>query len=125
MPSFGQQSKNKLVTCDEQLQDILNEAINHIDFSVIDGHRPRDRQDRYYREGTSKVRWPNSKHNKYPSKAVDIVPYPGGFNNTDSKFYELATHVLAAANDLGVRLVWGGHWKNFKDLAHFELKEDK
>lgn len=124
MPSFGQQSKNRLVTCDKQIQDVLNEAIKYIDFSVIDGHRTRERQDEYFRLGTSTVKFPYSKHNKYPSRAVDIAPYPGLFNADDEEFYRLASYVLAAANDLGVRLEWGGHWKNFKDMAHFELKDD-
>ena len=123
MPSFGKRSRSKLETCEQEIQDVLNEAIKHYDFSVIDGHRDMERQNLYFNDGKSQVRWPNSRHNSYPSKAVDIIPYPGGFDNPNSEFDRMATYVLSAAAKLGVELEWGGHWKNFKDYAHFQLKE--
>jgi peptidoglycan L-alanyl-D-glutamate endopeptidase CwlK len=123
MPSFGRRSRENLNTCDGQIKDVLNEAINHFDFSVIDGHRDMETQNKYYNDGVSKLRWPNSKHNLYPSRAVDIIPYPGGFDNDLHVFDRMATYVLKSAANLGVRLEWGGHWKNFPDYAHFELKD--
>jgi len=125
MPSFGRRSLEKLATVDPKLRLVLSEAIKHFDFSCIDGHRDEATQTEYYNKGTSQVQWPNSKHNTYPSRAVDIVPYPGGFDNEDSMFYLMATHIFRAAAGIGVRLDWGGHWRNFKDLAHFELAEDE
>ena len=122
MPSFGPRSQKNLNTCEEEIQDVLNEAIKHYDFSVIDGHRDMETQNRYFNEGVSTLRWPNSRHNTYPSRAVDVIPYPGGFENDDEEFYKMATHILSAASKLGVRLRWGGHWKNFKDMPHFELR---
>jgi len=123
MPSFGQRSKANLAQCELQLQDVLNEAIKHFDFSVICGHRDREAQDRAYNEGNSTLKWPQSKHNTYPSRAVDVVPYPGAFDNDNATFYLMATHILRAASILGVRITWGGHWRSLKDLPHFELKE--
>ena len=123
MASFGDGSKRRLATLDLQLQDVMNEAIKHFDFSIIWGYRGKAHQDRAFREGNSKVKWPNSRHNEMPSQAVDIVPYPGGFSNEDEAFYKMATYIFRAAHDTDVSLVWGGHWKRFKDLAHFELKE--
>lgn len=123
MPSFSQQSKQKLATCEQELQDVMNEAIKRYDFSVIDGHRDMGTQNRYFNEGVSKVMWPHSKHNSYPSRAVDIIPYPNGFDNPNSEFDRMATFILGVASELGVRLDWGGHWENFKDYAHFELKD--
>ena len=89
MPSFGKTSRSKLETCAQEIQDVLNEAIKHYDFSVIDGHRDMERQNVYFNEGKSQVRWPNSRHNSYPSQAVDIIPYPGGFENPNSEFDHL------------------------------------
>jgi len=123
MPSFGTNSKRHRDTCHPDLQKVLNEAIKHYDFSVIWGHRGQAEQDRAFNEGNSKVQWPNSKHNHQPSKAFDVVPYPGGLQNPDEEFYVLATHILGAASQCGVRLRWGGHWTSFKDLAHFELRD--
>lgn len=121
MPSFSTRSKERLATCHPDIQKVLNEAIKHYDFSVIWGHRGKEAQNRAYEDGNSKLKWPQSRHNSQPSEAVDIVPYPGAFDNTDEEFYLMATYVYRAAAKVGVRLTWGGHWRSFKDLAHFEL----
>lgn len=125
MPSFGAKSKACLDTCHPLIQEVLNEAIKHTDFSCIWGHRNEHDQNTAFREGNSQVQWPNSKHNTTPSRAVDIIPYPGGFSNTDEAFFKMATYVYRAAALRGVQLRWGGHWRNFKDLAHFELDRDE
>ena len=125
MYSFGKESSKHRATCHPKLQGVLDEAIKHFDFSIIWGHRGREDQEKAYREGFSTVRWPNSKHNHTPSRAFDVVPYPGGFKNPDRTFYEMATYILRAANSQGVRISWGGHWKSFKDLAHFELVDEE
>ena len=123
MANFGRRSRQKLATCHPDIQKVLHEAIKHTDFSVIWGYRDQLHQNRAFEEGFSKVQWPNSRHNSTPSQAVDIVPYPGGFANSDAAFYLLATYVLRAAYEKGVSLTWGGHWRSFKDLAHYQLKE--
>jgi len=125
MSSFGTKSQHCRDTCHPHLREVLDEAIKHYDFSVIWGHRGRVDQDRAYNEGNSKLPWPGSKHNQIPSRAFDVIPYPDGFSASDQEFYLLATHILRAAAELGVRLNWGGHWKNFKDLAHFELSPEE
>lgn len=124
MPSFGRKSREVLHTCDERLQNILNEAIKHYDFSVVHGYRNMEEQNTLFNQGFSKLRWPLSKHNSYPSRAVDIVPFPGGWENPNAFFDRMATFVLAEASRQGVRLEWGGHWRSFPDYAHFELKDD-
>ena len=87
MPSFSSNSKRKLATCDQQIQEVLNEAIKYFDFSCIWGHRGKEDQNRAYREGNSTLQWPNSGHNAIPARAVDVIPYPGGFDNEDAAFY--------------------------------------
>lgn len=123
MPRFGTQSKKKRDECHPDLIEVLDEAIKHYDFSVIDGHRDMERQNTYFNEGVSLVRWPNSKHNLYPSHAFDVIPYPDGFDAPNSEFDRMATYILSASSKLGIRLEWGGHWKTIQDYAHFELKE--
>lgn len=127
MPQFGKSSKEKRNSCDQDSQDVLNEAIKHFDFSIVWGHRDMQEQNVAFNEGRSRNRWPTSKHNSFPSRAFDIVPYPEGFNASYERFYEMATYILAASSALGVRLRWGGHWKNYtgkgehdRDWAHFE-----
>ncbi len=120
MPTFSERSIRNLRTCDARLQEVLWEAIDDYDFSVVQGHRGREDQNRAYDEGFSKLQWPNSAHNKDPSRAVDIIPYPSGYEDIN-EFNRMATYIFAAANKVGVKIIWGGHWKNFKDYPHFEM----
>ena len=132
MPHFGRLSTQRLSTCDERLQDICNEAIQIYDFSVLCGHRDKEAQNKAFKDGNSKLEYPKSKHNKIPSKAVDIAPYPYT-NSTDMenilRYYYLAGIMKAVATSKGIKLRWGGDWQGdndftnnlWDDLAHFEL----
>jgi peptidoglycan L-alanyl-D-glutamate endopeptidase CwlK len=130
MPTFSERSLLRLATCDERLQRVMFEAIKHVDFSVLCGHRGEVEQTAAFRAGTTKVQYPNSKHNAYPSKAVDIVPYPVDWRDT-RRFDYLAGHILGIAGQMGIKLRWGGDWngnddmsdQSFNDLPHFELVE--
>ena len=128
MPAFGTKSKIALNTLAPELQEILNEAIKHTDFSIIWGHRDMEAQNRAFMDGKSQKRWPASKHNAWPSNAVDIVPYPGGYRASVTEFYEMATYIYQAASKEHIPIRWGGHWKNYtgkgeldRDWSHFEL----
>jgi len=130
MPSFSRKSNEIVNTCTAGSQAILREAIKHFDFSVIWGHRGEDDQNEAFDAGASRNRWPTSKHNKYPSRAFDIVPYPEGYGADYGRFYEMATYIYAAASKLGIPIEWGGHWisytgkgHNDRDWAHFNLRE--
>lgn len=122
MPQFSQRSKDNLNSCEDDLRRVLIEAIRHYDFSVVCGHRGMEEQNKAFNEGNSTLRWPKSRHNAYPSRAVDIIPYPTGYDDIE-EFFKMATYIFAAANKLGISIRWGGHWKNFKDYPHFELVE--
>jgi hypothetical protein len=125
---FSNKSIAKLDQLDYRLQDILNEAVAHMDFMVITGHRDEASQNEKFAQGLSKVRWPNSKHNSYPSRAVDIAPYPIDWQD-EQRFRDLARIVSQVAAQRGVQLRWGGDWdmdgdtsdNTFNDLGHFEL----
>ena len=129
MPQLGTTSKQRRDTCAVSIQDVLNEAIKHVDFAVMCGHRTEGAQNTAFVTNRSKLAWPLSRHNTLPSEAVDIVPWPTQYNDLN-KFYELATYMFAAADKLGVSLEWGGHWKNYtgkghndRDWAHWELRK--
>jgi hypothetical protein len=74
MPAFGAGSKRKLNTCDIDVRIVCNKTIKIIDFSIITGHRTKKDQDALYPTYT-KLKWPNGKHNTFPSRAVDVAPY--------------------------------------------------
>jgi peptidoglycan LD-endopeptidase CwlK len=130
MPSFGKKSIERLKTCDPKLQELFNEVVKHYDCSVLEGHRTRERQTELFfaKPQRSKVQWPNSKHNTFPSKGIDISPYPIDWDNT-KRFYHFAGYVQGIANQMGIKIRFGGDWDNdfdlddqsFMDLVHFEL----
>ncbi len=118
--TFGKRSRKELATAHPDLQKLFNEVIKHFDCSVICGHRGREDQDKAFAEGKSKLKWPNSKHNKTPSLAVDVVPFPIDWEN-ENEFHKLAGVVDAVALQMNIKVKWGGSWKKFKDLPHWEL----
>ena len=129
MPKFGKTSKNRLGTCEKDLINLFNEVIKHFDCSILEGHRGQEEQDKYFNEGKSKVKYPNGRHNANPSKAVDVVPYPVDWNDTERMYY-FAGIVKGIAISMGIKIRWGGDWDGdtevkdtkFKDLPHFELR---
>ena len=130
MPYFGTRSKNNLKTCDKRLQDVFNKVIKYVDCSVLEGHRSAERQDKLFKEGKTKVKYPNGRHNANPSRAVDVVPYPIDWADRE-RFHLFAGFVLGIARSMGIKLRWGGDWNmnfevddnNFDDFPHFEIRE--
>jgi len=64
--------------------------------------------------------WPDGRHNKSPSRAVDLAPYPIDFQDI-KRFEILGWFVKGLAKGLGIKVIWGGDWANFRDWGHFEL----
>lgn len=134
MPVFGSASKKQLATCHPRLQMVLNEAIKDIDFVVVEGFRGKAEQDAAYAKGLSKLKYPFGNHNKYPSEAVDIAPYPVDWREGEKphlRFAFMQGVVYAAARRLGVKVRFGMDWnrnndprdETFIDLPHVELDE--
>ena len=128
MPAFGKSSQDKLATCDPRLQKVFNEVIKYFDCTVIEGHRGEEAQNKAFAEGKSKLKYPQGKHNKTPSLAADVLPYPIDWNDTNRMRY-FAGFVVGIAATMGIKLRWGGDWNqntelndnSFNDLPHFEL----
>lgn len=124
---FSEQSRRHLDTCSENLQRVFERVIAGYDCTIICGHRGKEAQNEAFRTGASKKQWPESNHNDLPSRAVDVAPYPIDWKNS-KRFYHFAGYVQAVAEEMGVRLRWGGDWdsdrdlddQTFMDLVHFE-----
>ena len=129
MPYFGKTSKKRLNTCDDRLQKVFNEVIKYVDCSVLEGHRSKDRQNKLYEEGKTKVKYPDGRHNRQPSSAVDVTPYPVDWKDRERQTL-FAGFVIGVASQMGIKLRWGGDWdqdfqvvdNRFDDFPHFELK---
>jgi len=128
MPKFGKRSRTALSTCDESLQRLFNEVIKHIDCSVLEGHRDEDKQNEYHKEGKSKLKFPDGRHNASPSCAVDVTPYPVDWDDRERQTL-FAGFVMGVARCMGIGVRWGGDWdgdflvqdNKFDDFPHFEL----
>ena len=132
MPSFGTRSLLQLETCDERIQRVLHEAIKHADFSVIEGHRSKERQQELFAQVPSVTTLDGvnkkSRHQTFPSEAVDIIPYPSGYKDYQL-MVELGRFVQGIGHGMGIPLRWGGDWdsdfdrkdQSFHDLPHLEL----
>ena len=130
MPRFGKTSRKRLDTCEDALQVLMNQVVKDFDCSITVGHRGKEAQEKAYSEGKSMKKWGQSKHNSYPSKAVDVCPYPIDWDDRD-RFHFFAGFVMSVAIQLGINIRWGGNWRNdfnkgfkenkFDDMVHFEL----
>ena len=129
MPNFGRTSRKRLKTCDEDLIFLFEEVVKYFDCSVLEGHRGKKLQNKYFKENKSKLRFPDGNHNKKPSTAIDVVPYPIDWEDRERMTY-FAGFVKGVAMMLGIPIRWGGDWNsnndlkdnNFDDLPHFELR---
>jgi len=130
MPKFSKRSRKRLEECDERLQRLFNEVIKSYDCTILCGHRSKEEQEKMYEQGRSKLRWPASKHNKRPSMAVDVAPWPIDWTDMGS-FYMFVGYVKRVAEEMNIPLRCGADWdmdgytkdQMFNDLVHFELKE--
>lgn len=135
MPSFGETSTRRLNTAHDILKILFRRVVARRDCSITEGFRDEAKQDYYFKVGTSKVKWPDSKHNSEPSMAVDCVPWPEKWDSKEA-FFELRDIVLeewdrmksqGVTSDFELR--WGGDWdsdgdfedQTFNDYPHYEL----
>lgn len=141
MNRFSKASKRKLSTCHEDLQLIMNTAIDlsPVDFGIADGHRPVERQLKYFNDGKSKIDGVNKKgkHNYFPSLAVDFYPYVNGKADYShetvsyvSGFIMGIASMLLKQGRVTHKIRWGGNWdmdgeiltdQSFDDRPHIEL----
>ena len=131
MPSFGERSKKALDSAHPKLRQLFEEVVKSQDCAILCGFRNEEDQEKAFLQGFSKVHYPNSKHNSYPSMAVDVVPWPLDWKE-ERRFYRLSGYVQSVADRLGIKIRWGGDFNqdgnlrndSFVDLPHYELVDD-
>ena len=133
MPHFGTSSLTALDSCDERLQALFFEVVEHFDCSILEGERGEVQQNKMANADPprSHLYWPSSKHNCNPSLALDAAPYPIEWEDT-ARFYAFGGFVLGVAARMGIPIRWGGDWdgdwlfadQRFHDLGHFEIMGD-
>ena len=131
MPSFGHQSRQRLREVHPDLRRLFEYVVEEFDCTIIAGFRGKSAQDRAVETGRSKLPWPDGKHNSWPSRAIDVAPWP--LDWTDKRrFDHFAGYVKCASRVLRIPIRWGGDWdgdfdpsdQKFNDLVHFELEDE-
>ena len=108
-------SLKKLKGVDEQLVNVVHEAINltKVDFGVTYGLRTENEQAALVAAGKSQTM--KSKH--LEGRAVDLVAYVGTNVCWELNVYDdLANAVAEAASNQKVKIRWGAAW-HIKDIA--------
>ena len=135
MPKFSQLSFSRLATCHPDLQVLFYDVIKYFDCTILQGYRTQEEQEQAFKEGHTRLHYPDGKHNRQPSLAVDVTPFPIDFGNTKLALW-FGGYVMGIAQKLkddgkmthAIR--WGGSWdglgalnspKMLNDLVHFEL----
>jgi len=149
MKAFGKTSLVRLSSCTKYLEQVCMEAVERCpytdpitgltvpDLIIICGHRTEAEQQAAFDNYMSKVQWPNSRHNTFPSEAVDIGPYiadlPGHIPWSNKAIWK-AQHnlIMTVANELHIPLRSGIDWdrdgvlvdddpdESFWDAPHYE-----
>tara|TARA_R110002012_G_scaffold18762_6_gene68604 strand:+ start:1233 stop:1631 length:399 start_codon:yes stop_codon:yes gene_type:complete len=132
MYKLGRKSLKNLTGVNPILIEILNRALeissnrkDGVDFTIVStaGLRTAEEQNKLFLKGVSKADGYKKLSYHQSGNALDVVPYVNGRASWDEKeLYKVAVCMLQAANDLNYKLEWGGFWKTFKDLPHYQIK---
>jgi hypothetical protein len=113
---LGKASLEKLDTCHHDLSALIIRVARGVDqgdlayagihdITVTCGYRGKEEQNAAYnaRPQRSKTPWPRSAHNRQPSDAVDIAPFPIDWSDTRA-FEILHAYVAGVAHAMGIDL---------------------
>lgn len=136
--SYSKKSRDELKTCHPDLQKIFNEAIKHMDITILEGRRSKKRQEELVRTGKSKTM--NSKHLDQGdgfSHAIDASFYPIDWSDRErftfyQGFIKGIAAVLHSRGEITHKTRHGVDWDNdgnikehsFFDGPHVELIKD-
>jgi peptidoglycan L-alanyl-D-glutamate endopeptidase CwlK len=159
MPKFSKTSQYKLLIAEKPLILLFDDAIKIIDITILYSHRTAEEQFELFKKGRRLIQenltndpqnykiydkkkvvtykdgyFKLSKHNTFPSEAIDFAPYPINFKDT-KRIHYFAGIIKGIweskfANYFpDIDLIWGGDWdndtdlrdQNFNDLLHFQI----
>lgn len=127
MYKLSSKSKERLEGVDERLIKVIDLAltITNIDFGIPGdgGLRTAERQKELFDKKVSKCDGYINKSYHQTGKAFDVYAYVNGRASWDrNHLTQVAAAILQAAGMLGYVVEWGGLWKGFTDMPHFEIK---
>lgn len=152
MAHYGTKSQHELNTAEPDLITLFTEVVKYFDNSIIYAYRDQAIQFELFKKGRELINgiWvitnqnkvvtykdgyqKLSMHNYSPSMAVDALPYPINYKDTDRMRY-FAGFVMGTAVQLKEQgkmtynIRWGADWdrdsflddETFLDFCHFEI----
>ena len=123
MYKWSKKSSDLLATCDKRLQDLANAMLERskFDLTIIEGYRTKDEQERAFQEGKSKAHYGQSKHNTFPSKAIDIAPYPISWDKNDIRWWKMIALAYEVARIKNIKIRSGVFFTGLEDYPHIEI----
>jgi len=127
MYKFSTRSLNNLKGIHPDLVKLMKASIinSPVDFVITEGVRTLKRQQELFKQRKSKCDGIKNKSNHQIKSdgfgyAVDLYPLPIDYKNTNA-FKILAGHIKKVAKEMNIKIQWGGDWKSFVDMPHYEL----
>jgi peptidoglycan L-alanyl-D-glutamate endopeptidase CwlK len=128
MKELSQRSLSNLGTCAADLQRLFMEVSKTVSCIVLCGFRHEPIQTDLYNKGLSEKKFPDSKHNVFPSLAVDVIPYDEQTQvPSRERLNFFGGYVLGIASQLGMKINWGPYLIYYDEAdvhspySHFEL----
>lgn len=126
MFQFSQRSLERMQGVDPRLKEIAKHAItiSKIDFGIPadGGLRTAERQAELFAAGKSKADGVKNKSRHQSGNALDVYAYVEGKASWEKEHLAMvAAAMLQSASILGYKLEWGGLWKSFVDMPHFQI----
>lgn len=128
---WSQRSANCLGTCHPDLQTWAHALLVAVgrelpgeDLTVVFGHRGQAEQNAAHARGASNHKWPESPHNEYPSRAVDIYVYPVPEDDgpgAHARYDAVIAIGERLTRDMGLPIKNGRHFRRLVDKVHWEL----
>ena len=131
---YSQRSIDNLSSAHPIFTVLMTAVLVKYDHTITCGLRGEEEQNEAFRNGWSTLKWPLSKHNKYPSLAIDAGPFIDNKLSKDiAESAVFGIHVVAMADELGIPIRWGGDWDGdgnlrehkLRDYRHFELDVER
>jgi len=101
-------------------------AISKVDFGIPEygGLRTAEQQRTLFNDGKSKADGVRNKSYHQTGRALDVYAFVDGRASWDEHHLAMvAAAMLQAASHCGVALEWGGLWRSFIDMPHFQIRE--
>jgi peptidoglycan LD-endopeptidase CwlK len=121
---LSKRDRERLEGVHADLVRVVERAAEMRSFMVVQGLRTMDEQRRLYALGKSRTL--RSRH--LTGHAVDLAPLVDLDGDGDTElswnaehFWPIAEAMKGAAEFLKIKISWGGDWRSFVDMPHFEL----